>query len=209
MIRVVFALPFEGVGFPERAGGFVKTVLNVCGSDAAIEFGKQLDESDPSPAGVVLAGLAGGLNPALGVGAIVVHGAGGGERHAGSVFTVDAIVDTVFRKAELWKSSAADCVDLETAGMAALCAERGIPFLSIRSVSDTAADDLPVPGAVLFHPVKRKPCLRGMFFYLLWHPHRLPGFFRMVRHARLARARLHGFLLDFLASGRMPGVEAR
>jgi adenosylhomocysteine nucleosidase len=68
---------------------------------------------------------------------------------AGRLVTVDAIVRTAAEKAELRARTGADVVDMETCGVAALCSERSIPFLSIRVVSDDAHGDLPAEIATL------------------------------------------------------------
>lgn len=62
---------------------------------------------------------------------------------AGGLVTVDRIIRTAAEKAALRTAHSVDVVDMETAAVAALCAERGVRFLSVRVVSDTANTDLP------------------------------------------------------------------
>ena len=64
--------------------------------------------------------------------------------HTGRLLTVDEIVRTAAEKAELRQRFGADLVDMETSSVAALCAERGVKFLSVRVISDEASTDLPV-----------------------------------------------------------------
>jgi adenosylhomocysteine nucleosidase len=62
---------------------------------------------------------------------------------SGRLLTVDRIVRTAAEKAELRTVHAADAVDMETSAVAAVCAERGVRFLSLRVVTDEAGADLP------------------------------------------------------------------
>jgi adenosylhomocysteine nucleosidase len=62
---------------------------------------------------------------------------------AGRLLTVDRIIRTAAEKADLRRTYQADIVDMETSAVAAYCAERGVRFMAIRVVSDTAAEDLP------------------------------------------------------------------
>ena len=61
----------------------------------------------------------------------------------GRLVTAPSIVRTSAEKAALRARFGADLVDMETAAVAAVCAERNQRFLSIRVVSDEAGDDLP------------------------------------------------------------------
>ena len=61
----------------------------------------------------------------------------------GRLVTVPAIVRTSAEKAALRARFGADLVDMETAAVAAVCADRNQRFLSIRVVSDQADADLP------------------------------------------------------------------
>lgn len=117
--------------------------------------------------GLVSFGVAGGLDPALRPGDIVladaVRRADGGtvatdddwrERIArslpgeirvvaGAIVGVDAPVPTPGAKSALRTASAAVAVDMESHGVAAVAAERGLPFLVIRAIADPAARSVP------------------------------------------------------------------
>lgn len=114
------------------------------------------------PTTVLSAGYAGALDPTLRRGDAscpteIIDEAGGriacapslaGEppselRLGGRLVTVDRILRSAAEKAEVRARTAADLVDMETYAVAALCAERGIRFASLRVVSDEAAEDLP------------------------------------------------------------------
>ena len=62
---------------------------------------------------------------------------------SGRLLTSSKIVRTAAEKAELRDRFQADVVDMETAPVVALCADRGTKFLSVRVISDEAGTDLP------------------------------------------------------------------
>lgn len=197
MIWVVFALPFEGRGFPERGQGFEKKVLNVCGVAAARRFEEILYLSSSKPERVILAGLAGGLNPELEVGDVLVQGEADDGIRRGVIFTADEIVDTSEKKRELRERTGADCVDLETRPIAEVCLRRLIPFVSLRAISDTAVEDLPIPGGSLIDPISNRPSVFRLICFLLKRPVDIPRFFRMVRAGFVSQKQLVCSLLKY------------
>lgn len=62
---------------------------------------------------------------------------------SGRLLTASKIIRTAAEKATLREQFAADVVDMETAAVAKVCADRGQRFLSIRAISDEAGTDLP------------------------------------------------------------------
>jgi adenosylhomocysteine nucleosidase len=98
--------------------------------------------------GILSTGLCGALDPALRVGDIVVAGDAQLESPAryvrGAVHTVDRVVGTAGEKRTLRNQTGAAAVDMEAAAVQAEAAERKVPFLCIRVVSDTAGDTLPL-----------------------------------------------------------------
>ncbi len=116
-------------------------------------------------------GMAGGLDPALRAGTICIPAAvisRDGARFAadthwcelvgaaiaarypvalGTLLTDGRPIDGVDGKAAAFRDTGAVAVDMESTGIAAVAAKRGLPFIAIRAVVDTAGDSL--PGAVL------------------------------------------------------------
>ena len=90
----------------------------------------------------------------------------------------DHVVVTAREKAGLWQTTGADAVEMESAEIRRICQQRGIPVATIRVISDTAAEDLPldfnqVSGsdqnlsyAKLAVRVVRSPALIGRLLHL-------------------------------------------
>jgi hypothetical protein len=98
---------------------------------------------------VIMAGLAGALDPALLVGDVVIDGevASVPSARRGTIHTATDIVATPEQKAALFASTGARAVDMENAAARALAAQAGVPFVGIRAISDRA--DEPLDPAVL------------------------------------------------------------
>ena len=121
---------------------------------------------------VLTCGFAGGLNPDLKLGAVVFEVANtplapslslqGGERvsartgeglsskllatgaRPAKFFCADRIATTVAEKKKLRDETGADAVEMESAAIHALCREHGIFCATVRVISDTANEDLPL-----------------------------------------------------------------
>lgn len=166
------------------------------------------------PRWAVSAGYAGGLEPDLRVGDLVV-GANHSEPalvararailaadapHVGSLHTQMAVAETAADKAALHVATGALAVDMETAWIAAACAAAGVPLLSLRVVSDAAGLSFPVPGRVLFDVTRQRPRYFALPLHLLTHPACILRFVRFVRGLSPARTRLTRSLGRLVAS---------
>jgi adenosylhomocysteine nucleosidase len=110
-------------------------------------------------------GLAGGLTAAVATGDVVVAERIVSERgvwlsdsrwlgalrvalgdfalHTGAVASVDAVLESPDSKARVGRATGAIAVDMESAAIAAVAADFGIPFASVRVIADGCADALP------------------------------------------------------------------
>jgi nucleoside phosphorylase len=129
---------------------------------------------------VISTGFCGALDRGLRIGDIVVAGEMP-ERTAtsfvrGRVLSLDRVVVTAAEKRSLRETTGASIVEMEYAAVSARAREWGVPCCSVRAVSDTADQDMPmdfngyrdaagrfdrarIARAALAHPFSRVPAL--------------------------------------------------
>lgn len=159
-------------GLKSEAGAVARAVdgskirVGISGADAvnAARIAARFCEEGASA--VVSVGLAGGLDPKLKPGDLVIGdqviGDDGGRyesdryllgairketdaRHAavGALFGSDDIIESVEKKAALLHNHGAIAVDMESHGAARAAAQASVPFLAIRAIADPAERALP------------------------------------------------------------------
>ncbi len=165
--------------------------------------------------GLVSFGLAGGLDPALAPGMLLVPTAvlleadrwdadgalmqrlGGATQ--GAIYGGGAIVACAAAKAALHARTGAVAVDLESAAVARTAWQHGLPFAVLRAVCDGAARDLPRAAFVALDTVGRIGGWR-VALAALSRPGQLPDLIRLGGDA--ARAR-HALVTRVQAIGRL------
>lgn len=209
MIAVVFALPEESREFRRRLAASplasqVRVTHSGAGAEAAAKhIARVLTDR---PALVIAAGFAGGLDPALRVGDLVVatnfsdHEVSARARGVtrGAFAHAGLPVESVAAKAALARATDAIAVDMESPPVAAACARAGVPLLVVRAISDPAGEPLPVPFAEWFDLARQRPRPARLVAWLLLHPTHIAPFARFVRGLAPARRALAEFLMDFL-----------
>ncbi len=210
MIAIAFALEFESVHFRARHNSRLRVaswVLGAMGVEAARILDKRLAETTPSL--VISAGFAGGLQPGVEVGELVLGRnysdpalatklTLGPAWHVGDVRTEPAIIERSVDKKRLGQETGALAGDLETAHIAEVCASRGVPMLSIRCISDALNDDMPVPADILLNPKTYRPEPLLLFRHLMTNPKSVVPFNRLLKNAKLAQAKLAEGLEEIL-----------
>ncbi len=185
------------LGAPVAAGG---------GSPAGARRAAE-DLAARGVAGLVSFGLAGGLDPALPAGALLVPGA---VRLAGRLVPVDPalgralggptahtmlcgteVLARAADKALLWRDTGCAAVDLETGEVAAVAAAHGLPFAVLRAVCDPAARGLP-PAALAALDAGGAIGIGRVLGSLLRHPGQVPALLGLAREAAAARRALAG-----------------
>jgi len=137
-------------------------------------------------AGIVSTGFCGALDPALGVGDIVEDG----------LLCSDRVAVTASEKAALRQKTGAAAVDMESSAVAEVARERGVPFRSIRAVSDIAKEDLPLDFNLYLDP--QGHFSRGRIaMAAISKPFRvIPGLLRLDRNCRIAAESLGEFFVN-------------
>jgi adenosylhomocysteine nucleosidase len=163
---VCFALKEEAAPFHRVAArhpGVVTLIVGIGRANAEKSVRRFL--ASCSPELVLTCGFAGGLNPDLKIGDVVFEPAGPAANHqelianliaAGAkpakLFCTDRIATTVAEKNILRAETGADAVEMESAAIHAVCAARGIPCVTVRVISDTADENLPLDFNALAKP---------------------------------------------------------
>jgi len=149
-------------------------------------------------------GVAGGLNPALPPGTIVIpsrivtpdrtHATDpaltaclGGPRHI--LYAGPDIVVTLAEKAHLHAETDADAIDLESGAVAAVAGRHNLPFAAIRAILDPASESLP-PAALAALDAAGTIGISRVLASILRDPGQLPNLVRLTRYAAMARAAL-------------------
>lgn len=146
---VCFAVKEEGA-FYEAGNGTEVLYTGMGTANARKAVLKYLQ--DKKPGHVFSAGFAGGLDPALQLGAVVFtsqdstisktlqsHGARGCN-----FLSTEKVAITVAEKKRLRADSGADAVEMESQVIADICREANIHCSIVRVISDTALEDLPL-----------------------------------------------------------------
>ena len=152
---VCFALKEEAAPFRKLAAGKTGVDILIVGIGRAnAEKSVHNYLAAHSPRQVFTCGFAGGLNPDLKLGDVVFEVQNSkpeiqnqllaaGARPA-KFFCADRIATTVAEKKQLREQTGADVVEMESAAIHAVCAEKNIPCVTVRAISDTVLEDLPL-----------------------------------------------------------------
>lgn len=124
---------------------------------------------------------------------------GDGTAHflLGTCVTVPHLVTTPQKKQELWRESQAQVVDMESYWIARMAFSRRVPFIAIRSISDTLQDDLQALDHIL--DSEGRLLWKRVAPYFLLHPHHLPSVVAAFRNMRRAERNLTTFVSDLVA----------
>ena len=207
MIAVTFALPSESQDFRRliRPGDPRVRILHTgVGAKICQERIEQFLEGQ-SYRYLLSSGFAGGVDPSLGVGdlllaenfsdpALLRQAQGYLFARIGQLATADHVIESAAERERFAQDEGALAVDMETKWIAAACAARGLPLLSLRAISDTAAAPFPAPPEVLFNQERQKTEGLVLGGYLLRHPLGVVRLLRFARQIAAARRLLTGAL---------------
>jgi uridine phosphorylase len=177
-------------------GGFDRLITGMGRRNASTQFESVLRRL--SPQRVITCGFAGALNPQFKIGDVLFDE----DRDAGmekALLSAGAIpakfhcsvrvAVTAAEKAELWRTTSADAVEMESAVIRSLCHDRKIPSATVRVISDTANEDLPLDFNALMTS-DQKLSLPRLMGRLLKSPGSIPKLMNLQRNTRFAAQRL-------------------
>jgi len=205
---ICFALKEEAAPFhkiaAQRPGVFI--VIVGIGRQNAEKSVRSFLASN-SPELVLTCGFAGGLNPDLKLGDVVFELStlniqlstrllAAGAKSA-KIFCADRIATTVAEKKALRAETGADAVEMESAAIHAVCAERGIPCVTVRVISDTADEDLPLDFNALAKADKSID-FGKLFLAIAKSPGKIGALMALQKKTRLAAERLAAVLSKIL-----------
>ena len=115
---------------------------------------------------------------------------------AATCVTTPGVVSGARAKQELSREFQAQVVDMESYWIAGVASARRVPFIAIRSISDTLQDDLRAVDHIL--DSEGRVLWKRVVPYFLLHPHHLPSMFTAFRNMRRAERSLTAFISDLV-----------
>jgi adenosylhomocysteine nucleosidase len=151
---------------------------------------------------VIVVGIAGGVGNGIPIGTLVhphlvVDGADGVVHRPtplptatpyGTLLTTDELILDRARHSEL-RSDGVVALDMETAAVAKVCGDRGVPWSVVRAISDRASDGTVDAEIVGLTHADGRPNVAAVGRYLLRHPGGLPRLLRLAGDSTLAAER--------------------
>jgi adenosylhomocysteine nucleosidase len=236
-LRAFNFLDYEGLKLWKTKAGTAEVTVLITGVGAqaaarAMDLMMRMADKDQYFDVVLSSGLAGALCDTLNVGDIVApkellaemqhadvnserlavdvelrdlaleHGA----KSANCLFTTDQILVKASQKKSC--SSRAQSVDMESFEIVKQALAWGARSVVIRSISDSAAEDLPINFNLTLSD-KREVSIAKVLMQLLKNPFALPALIRFGKQSRDAAALLAAFLENYLQALAGRGVEKR
>ena len=191
MTLVCFAVPQEARAFQKLVRGRADVRVLITGMGAR-NAGRAVREvlREVRPARVFTCGFAGALNPELVIGDVVcpretpVSGAKPAVFHCASRVAV-----TVAEKSALRAQTGAEVVEMESAVIARICREAGVECVTLRAISDTAHEDLPLDFNTLMTAEEKLSPLK-LALAILKAPQKIPALILLGKNSALAAERL-------------------
>ncbi|MEY2409271.1 MAG: adenosylhomocysteine nucleosidase [Verrucomicrobiota bacterium] len=157
--------------------------------------------TEATPALVLTCGFAGALDPGLQLNTVLFETADPdlavrlqeAGAHAARFHCADQMISTAAQKAVLRRDTGADAVEMESSHVHRLCADRGIRCATVRVISDTADEDMPLDFNALTTPEMRMD-FRKLAWALAKRPLRIVGLVRLQRQISTAARSLGAVL---------------
>jgi adenosylhomocysteine nucleosidase len=206
---ICFALKEEAAPFRKIAAGRPDVSILIVGI-GRVNAEKSAREflSKNSPKLVLTCGFAGGLNPDLKIGDVVYETREPNSKIPNLVtarakpakfYCADRIATTVAEKRKLRELTGADVVEMESAAIHAVCKERNTPCITVRVISDTAHEDLPLDFNALAKPDKNLD-FGKLFLAIARSPGKIPKLMALQKKTKFAAQQLAAALAKIIAT---------
>lgn len=164
---------------------------------------------DYNPEALISSGFAGGLAPAIPARSIVLAtnlsdapllekaraALGNHGVYEGNLTTTETTLETAAEKAIYARDTNGIAVDMESADIVKVAREYKVPVLTMRAITDSAHEPLPVPFPVWFDEAKQRAKVGALLKYLARNPRVIPDFAHFVGNVNGARTVLTEALL--------------
>ncbi len=196
-VLICFAVKEEAKPFL-RTAAFQRATILITGmgeQNAGRELRRFLTTVQPKL--ILTCGFAGGLNPTLPTGAVLFSEdesnltqnlLAAGATPA-TFFYAKQVAITAHEKSELHSVTKADAVEMESGAIRRIAKEYGIPSATIRVISDTANEDLPVDFNLLM-TAQSEIDLSKLVLHVLLKPWKIPALLRLQKKTRGAAENL-------------------
>jgi hypothetical protein len=145
---------------------------------------------------VLTCGFAGALNPNLSLGTVLFSCDAAGARPT-RFHCANRVASTAAEKRQLWESTRADAVEMESQIICNICREHQIPCATIRVILDTASEDLPLDFNFLM-TADQQMDYRKLAFSLAKSPSKIAALLRLQKQSKEAASKLAGVLVRVL-----------
>jgi adenosylhomocysteine nucleosidase len=204
-ILICFAVSDEAALFRRRCRERANVTILLTGmghQNAEKSFRSVLEKSQPEL--VITSGFAGALDPVLSLGTVVFEAddefpwmnplVTAGARSV-RFHSAEKVIVLTSAKHELWHSTKAQAVEMESSFIRAICRQHRIPSATVRVISDTANEDLPLDFNHLMTPDLRLSYFK-LAVALCRSPGKIPELLRFQRRVQSASEKLAAALIQ-------------
>jgi adenosylhomocysteine nucleosidase len=204
LTTVCFALAEEAAPFKKICGDNVPVFFTGIGRANADKAAREYLAAH-APALLLTCGFAGGLDPALKIGDVIFETgyepvraklSVAGAKPA-KIFCAEKIAVTVGEKKALRAQTGADAAEMESAAVQSVCQERDIPCATVRVISDTATEDLPLDFNQFLTP-DMKVDMNKLMMAVAKKPWKMGAMMKLQQNTKLAAQRLGEVLLKVI-----------
>lgn len=195
-IAVCFALPEEAGPFQKLCGGSAPVFFTGIGRANADKAAREY-LAGHAPELLLTCGFAGGLDPELKLGDVIfetdsapIHAklTAAGAKPV-KIFCADRIAVTASEKKQLREQTGTDAAEMESAAVQAVCRERGIACATVRVISDTANEDLPLDFNQFLTPDKKLE-MSKLMMAVASKPWKMGAMMELQKNTKVAARRL-------------------